>query len=251
MFDYNEICEINALCEENELFSKYVEKFKEENERLLSKVTHELGNYLTLINSTSQLMESQNPEIQQIKYWKQLRSDIENMKELFLSFSKYNAYEDTLQYKETDIVELVDDIVESFQVVAKEKNITLTMEEAPLDEEIIYYLCDSVKIKQVIVNLLKNAIEAVEKDGTIFVRILGKEETKSYFKIQIVNDGPLIEANKMETIFHLNVSDKGEKRGVGLPLARQIVEAHKGKIEVCSKEANGKRETKFSVCLPV
>ena len=120
----DEICEISMLCRENEVFNKYVKKFKRENENLLSKVTHELGNHLTLISSTAQLLEKRNPEVSYIKHWKQLRDDIENMKELLSSLSKYRCKE-CLEYKETDLTELVDEIVESFQGLALEKNVSI------------------------------------------------------------------------------------------------------------------------------
>ena len=156
MFTYDEICELSMLCKENELFNKYVKKFKRENENLLSKVTHELGNHLTLISSTAQLLEKRNPEVSYIKHWTQLRDDIENMKQLLSSLSKYRCKE-CLEYKETDLTELVDEIVESFQGLAVEKNVSIIMKEVPFEEELISYKCDPVKIRQVVVNLIKNA----------------------------------------------------------------------------------------------
>lgn len=69
MFTDEELEEINVLCEKNELFAKYMGKYQEESDNLLAYVTHEIGNGLTLINSTAQLMESQNQKLCEMKYW--------------------------------------------------------------------------------------------------------------------------------------------------------------------------------------
>ncbi len=254
MFTYDEICEISMLCQTNAIFNKYVKKFKKENESLLSKVTHELGNHLTLISSTAQLLEKKNPEVCSIKYWSQLRDDIENMKELLSSLSKYRC-EECLEYKETDLTDLVDDIVESFQGLAMEKNVSIIMPEVPFEEELVSYKCDPVKIRQVIVNLMKNALEAVSSEGKIWVHIIGKyvdnKSEKTYLKIEIANNGAVIEEDKLKHIFEIYRSTKEEGRGIGLALVNQIIEAHKGKIEVSSKEVDGEGRTVFSIYLPL
>ena len=254
MFTYDEICELSMLCKENELFNKYVKKFKRENESLLSKVTHELGNHLTLISSTAQLLEKRNPEVSYIKHWTQLRDDIENMKQLLSSLSKYRCKE-CLEYKETDLTELVDEIVESFQGLAVEKNVSIIMKEVPFEEELISYKCDPVKIRQVVVNLIKNALEAVCEQGKIWVHIVGKyfddKTQKTYLKLEIGNNGSIIEEDTLKYIFEIYHSTKGENRGIGLPIVKQIIEAHRGKIEVASEIVDGEGKTVFSIYLPL
>lgn len=249
MFTYDETLEISRLCEENEKFAKYMNRFREENDKLLSKVTHELRNPLTLISSTAQLIESRNPEVCDIKYWNQMRADIANMIELLASFSKYR-YSSSLECKETDIIELVDEVVESFQAVAVEKNISITMKEPEhLDYRMVSYMCDPVKLRQVMTNLIKNAVEATCEGEKIWISFTEKES--SYMKIEIANNGKLIGKEELEKIFEFNVSSKGENRGLGLPIAQRIVEAHKGVLEVLSEEIKGERKTVFSICLPM
>lgn len=251
MFTQEEINEINVLCKENELFAKYINRYEEENERLLASVTHEMGNQLTLISSTAQLMESRNAELHDIKYWDQLRSDIEVMREYFLSFSQYR-HGSQLECRETDLVDLVEETVESFQAVAVQKNVSVEMEEAEeLDITLFSCMLDSVKIKQAIVNLMKNALEAVKEGERIWVRLLGKEQTGSdYIKIEIGNNGELIQKENLKTIFEFGVSEKGDGRGIGLALTDKIVKAHKGILEVVSEEEAGERKTVFSIHLP-
>ncbi len=252
MFTREEMREINMLCEKDELFAKYISKYKEENEKQQAYVYHELGNQLTLINSTAQLMESRNPELHEIKYWDQLRNDIETMRELFLSFSQYRHCSQ-MESQETDLIDLADEIVESFQPVAVEKKVSVILEEnEELDMTLLSYVCDSMKIRQVMVNLIKNALEAVTAGEKIWVRVLGAEKTNSdYIRIEIANNGELIEKEALNTIFDFGISSKGESRGIGLAFAKKVIKAHNGELTVSSEEINGERETVFTIYLPV
>ena len=223
-----------------------------EDEKLCAYITHELGNHLALIRSTAQLMEKRNPRLHEIEYWDQLRADIETLGELFLDFSKCRQG-DQLERKETDLIDLADETIESFQTMAEQKKITVTLEEeGDLDLDVLSYLCDSVKIRLVISNLIKNGMEALKEGEKIWVRVLGKKETGSDFiRIEVANNGVLIPKEELETIFQFGTSTKGKNRGIGLALSQKIVKSHNGKLEVSSEEVNGERKTVFSICLPV
>ena len=220
-------------------------------EKLLAYVTHEFGNHLAVIDSTAQLMEKRNPQLHEIQYWDQLRTDIEALRKLFFDFSNYRQGI-FLESKETDLIDLADETVESFQSVAEEKKVSVILEEEEsLETELLSYVCDGVKLKSVMVNLIKNALEVVKEGEKVWVRVLGKKQTGSdYVEIQVANNGALIEPEAMEHIFDFGVSCKGEKRGIGLALAKKIVENHKGTLKVISEEINGERQTVFSICLP-
>ncbi len=223
-----------------------------QGDKLCIYVNHELGNQLAVIRSTAQLMDKKNPELKEVPYWNQLLTDIETMGELFLSFSYYRDG-GKLELKETDLIDLADEVVESFQAMAGEKKVTVTFEEEEkIDVDVLSYICDGAKIRMVIINLIKNALEAVAEGEQIWVRILGKKQTGADFiRIEVANNGKLISKEEMETIFDFGISSKGENRGIGLALSKKIVESHKGKLEVTSKEVNGERKTVFAICLPV
>ena len=221
-------------------------------EKLCAYITHELGNHLALIRSTSQLMEKRNPKLHEIEYWDQLRSDIETLGELFLDFSQFRQG-GQLEIKETDLIDLVDETIESFQTMAEQRKVSVTMEEeSELDLTVLSYPCDSMKLRVVVSNLIKNGMEALKEGEKIWVRVLGKKETGSNFiRIEVANNGALIPKEELETIFQFGSSTKGENRGIGLALSQKIVESHNGKLEVSSEEVNGERKTVFSICLPV
>lgn len=254
MFTYEEIYELNQLCEENEKFAKYIKRLREENNLLLSKVTHEFGNPLALIHSTAQLIDSRYPEVQDIKYWGQLKSDISSLSDLLHNFSDYNHCT-KLRIEVVNLFELVQNTVKSFEVSAMEKKVTIEMNELdkPMDC-LLMYACDKVKLRQVFTNIIKNALEATKEGDYIRVTLPTKVMRMStsgyereYIKIDIANNGfPIKEADKKD-LFVLFVSSKPSCGGLGLPIAQRIVSAHNGTIGIEATE----KETTFSVYLPV
>lgn len=253
MFTYDEICELDQLCNESEVFAKYVERFKEENNILLSKVTHEFGNPLTLIDSTAQLIDSRYPEVHKIKYWDQLKRDITSLSELLHNFSNFNHCA-RIQVETIDLLDLIEQTVKSFEAVSIEKGVSIELNQ--LDEPmdcLLEYACDKVKIRQVLTNIIKNGFEATQPGDNICVSIPkevvimgGNGSQREYIKIDISNNGRPVSEMEKETMFLPFVSSKPSCGGMGLPVAYKVVCAHNGTITVDSKE----EETVFSIYLP-
>jgi signal transduction histidine kinase len=104
---------------------------------------------------------------------------------------------------------------------------------------------DSGQIEQVLVNLIQNAVDALDGgSGNIQIRI---GEDDSHAKIEVVDNGPGIEVSDLQRIFEPLVTTKAKGIGLGLTACRQMVEANRGTIEVQSEKGSG---TLFSVVLP-
>ena len=104
---------------------------------------------------------------------------------------------------------------------------------------------DSDQIHQVLLNLLLNSIQAIEGTGTITVELL--EEDGSAV-VTVSDTGRGIPAEHLPNIFRPFYTTKGNGTGLGLSLAKRIVEEHEGRIEVESSAGQG---TKFVVTLPI
>jgi len=104
---------------------------------------------------------------------------------------------------------------------------------------------DSDQIHQMLLNLLLNSIQAIEDRGKISVEIEAREE---FAAITVADTGRGIAPEHLPNIFRPFYTTKGEGTGLGLSLARRIVEEHHGRIEVTSEVGAG---TKFTVLLPV
>ena len=103
---------------------------------------------------------------------------------------------------------------------------------------------DSGQIHQVLLNLLLNAIQAIEDEGTVRVEIGTREGCAS---VVVSDTGRGISAQNLPNIFRPFFTTKGNGTGLGLSLARRIVEEHHGRIEVSSVEGKG---SEFEVLLP-
>jgi signal transduction histidine kinase len=115
--------------------------------------------------------------------------------------------------------------------------------------------CIEGQVKQVIVNLVSNAIHAIEQEGDIWVEIRLRPEGAEGVRgpclmLSVRDSGRGIPAGMQEEIFRPFVTTKGEERGtgLGLPICREIVARHGGKIFVASAPGEG---STFTVILPV
>ena len=118
----------------------------------------------------------------------------------------------------------------------------------------LYLNGDKEKIKQVFINLLHNAFDAIENNGNIF---LGTEEADQgrQIKISVTDTGCGIDKKDLQKIFDPFYTTKGPDKGTGLGLSVTfgIIKEHKGKIEACSPPSDKSlsRGTEFVVLLPL
>ncbi len=104
--------------------------------------------------------------------------------------------------------------------------------------------CDMDRMRQVLVNLLTNAVEAIDEDGRIIVTI----DNAAYGTTLTIEDtGEGMAPALKYRIFDLFFTTKAGGTGIGLPIIKKIVEAHGGSVDVASQPGRG---TKFTVFLP-
>jgi signal transduction histidine kinase len=104
------------------------------------------------------------------------------------------------------------------------------------------------ELLQVISNLIVNAVDALPTSGTLHLR-LRKSEGKVHFLI--ADNGHGIPAENLESIFQAFFTTKEERgTGLGLALAKKIIERHDGKIRVRSSICEGRKGTAFKISLP-
>ncbi|HST11729.1 MAG TPA: ATP-binding protein [Terriglobales bacterium] len=104
---------------------------------------------------------------------------------------------------------------------------------------------DSDQVHQVLLNLLLNSVQAIEGEGSVRVVIAGKKDAAL---ISVTDSGRGISPEHLPFIFRPFYTTKGNGTGLGLSLARRIIEDHRGRIEVQSEVGRG---TEFLVVLPI
>ncbi|MBI2817327.1 MAG: HAMP domain-containing protein [Acidobacteria bacterium] len=104
---------------------------------------------------------------------------------------------------------------------------------------------DSGQMQQVLLNLLLNAIQAIESSGRIDLQLQSRDNCAV---VTVTDTGRGIDPGQLPNIFRPFFTTKGKGTGLGLSLAQRIVQAHNGRIEVASTRGTG---TRFSVWLPL
>ncbi len=153
-----------------------------------------------------------------------------------------------LDRKPVNIDQLIDDVIISQQAEALQSGIRIKRQ---YHVEDVNLLIDEKKIRQVLVNILINAIQAMPGGGNITIELDlldGLEEDQFYWiVIKFQDTGKGIPKEQLGQIFDFYYSTKSMGTGLGLSVAQQIVEEHGGRIEVESEVSKG---STFLVFLP-
>lgn len=226
----------------------------------LRTITHEIRNPLTLVYSTLQLIESAHPEVLTYRHWDSLHDDIVYMVNLLSELSLFNN-SNQINCVPIATSAFLKKIVLSFaghleHTVTGLPSIEFTSR-IPSDLPILYG--DPTRLKEVLLNLLKNAAESFLPDAdsdskpastnnhSIRLDVSVTENEPSYLCIKIQDNGCGIASDQLEDVFLPFVTHKSGGTGLGLPISKRIIEAHRGTLTVQSEPSVG---TTFTVLLP-
>lgn len=156
------------------------------------------------------------------------------------SISKLEAGELILENRTFDIIDLIQEVIESLELKAKESSVTLIFEGPSGTHQYVY--ADKDRIRQVLVNLLVNSIKYGKRGGNTKINV---EDHDDYLTVDVADDGIGIEKQHLGRLFERFYRvDKSRSReqggtGLGLAIAKHIMEAHGQKISVDSESGSG------------
>ncbi len=221
-------------------------------ETIAGGFAHEIRNPLTSIKTFIQLAPERKDDADFITGFSRVVNDdvhrIERLIEEILDYARYMKPKLSLE----DLNDIVSSCLYFVQVKADSLGIGIERELAP---RLPYVMLDRQQMKQVLLNLLLNALDAMKEGGgqlTIRTHRLAKPKGQEWVQIEVTDSGPGIEPTNLEHIFdpfYTTKHESGEREGTGLGLAivHQIVQEHHGTIEVSSQTGRG---TTFFVNLP-
>ncbi len=239
--DYQKLRRLMAQSPENEIL---IQKLLDSHRETLRTISHEIRNPFTLVYSTLQLMESRHPELSSYQHWDSLKSDVEYIKILLEDLSSLNNG-DSLCCDEFHFRRFMENLALSFAASLGDGKVEFT---SYIDPCLPCIYGDRIKLKQVFLNLLRNAYEAVltkAEGGTIRLNAVRRGPSVC---VEIRDSGCGIPRQRLEDIFTPFVTYKQGGTGLGLAIARRIVSAHHGRIQVRSAEGRG---SSFAVTLPI
>lgn len=215
----------------------------------VSTITHEIRNPLTLIYSTLQIIEAAHPEVHTFRHWDALHEDISYTVRLLADLSDYN-HSFTLRRAALDTESFLKKLVLTFAAASADSSVSFTSRIAP---GLPWIRADATKLKEVLLNLLKNAAEAIPADRPGIIRldaetIIPPDTASTMLRIRIQDNGCGIPIERQEDIFQPFVTYKSGGTGLGLPLSKQVIEAHGGSLLLDSSADKG---TTFTILLPL
>lgn len=239
-----------SIIKSNPEFETIIQTIIDDNKKTTSMFVHELRNPLSLLKGTIQYIETKHTEAGEFKYWDQLQDLINDMEQIMADASLLNTC--NYIHKDTaNLMNIIHNVVNSFMPQSLTRQINLTVEADPSCEEYFAaYCCDSVKMKQVFGNLIKNAFEATKAGDFIHISLnYISEEGSSPAKlsIEISNNGSPIPEDEIKNIFVPFVTYKKGGTGVGLALVKKVIDLHYGNITVSSNDD----VTSFTILLPL
>ncbi|HET6371259.1 MAG TPA: ATP-binding protein, partial [Nitrospiria bacterium] len=250
-----------SIALENSLLTEAVRKTRlliQRADRLHSLETisggfaHEIRNPLTSIKTFISLVPQMKGDDEFINRFSRVALEdvdrIERLLDDILMFAK--AHQPRLE--EEDLNELVSSSVYFIRMEAEKRGVKVLLD---LDDTLPAMILDRQQIKQVLLNLFLNAIDAMKDGGTLNVRTnQASRDDADWIRIEVADNGSGIPSENLPFIFDPFYTTKKEEdsrmregTGLGLAIVRQIVEDHHGRIEVESRLGQG---TTFKILLP-
>jgi heavy metal sensor kinase len=254
--------EISRLIETfNEMISRLDQSFRQ-IKQFSSDASHELKTPLTILRGEVEV--ALRKERAPAEYQKVLKSNLEEVHRMaqivedLLLLSRADNGEIQLSLKEIDLADILNEMVPQARFLAQPQNLLL---QAFLPEEKITILGDSLRIRELLLNLIENAVKYSEDGGQVTIHLSKQNSAASWDKkengfaeIRVTDTGIGIAKEDQERIFDRFFRvDKARSReqggsGLGLSICKWIVEAHQGKIAV---ESDLEKGSSFIVLLPL
>ncbi|UKS29233.1 ATP-binding protein [Paenibacillus sp. HWE-109] len=211
--------------------------------KMAAGLAHEIRNPLTSIIGFFQLLQKSNDPQKFQNYVGLINTELQNMKQLVSDFVVM-AKPSTPERKAVNLQEFLKDTIRFMDSQAILKNTSIT---AIYDESLTMAWIDPAQIKQVLVNLIQNAIDSIDKNG--FIQLSTKMGANNkMFQISIEDNGVGMTKEELAQIVNPFFSTKENGVGLGLSICYRIIENHKGNMTATSRKGIG---TKFEVTLPL
>ena len=207
----------------------------------LFKLTHEIKNPIAVCKGYLEMVNIENKEKLK-KYLPIIKDEINRTLLVINDFSDYGKLQ--IDKEEVDLEMLLDDITETLEPLLKETKVKANF---IIKEEELYAELDYNRMKQVLINLIKNAIEAKDDERQLKITTTIKK-VKEEIQIKVEDTGIGISKENLEKIDKIFYTTKEHGTGIGVALSKEIVERHKGSIIYQSTLGKG---TKVTILLPI
>ncbi|PLR76050.1 two-component sensor histidine kinase [Bacillus sp. V3-13] len=208
---------------------------------LAASTAHEIRNPLTGIKGLVQLLAEKYREPKDLYYFSIIDEEINRINEIvseFLILGKPTA-------QKKDIIDIRSVFTELKPLISSEANLHNIRCSYHFPNEPMPVECAKDQMKQVILNLIKNAFESMKNGGDLKINVLQERETCN---IEIIDTGSGISEEALNKVFDPFYTSKDTGTGLGLVICKKIIQSFNGTIHITSKEQHG---TKVVITLPL
>ncbi|CAM3894911.1 ATP-binding protein [Mesobacillus thioparans] len=205
--------------------------------QMAAAVAHEIKNPLSSLKGFTQLQQEKDKGDDQ--YYPIMLNEIDRINSIvndLLILGKPNTAVKTPKNLE-NIIDYVTSVIDPH---AQRKDITINLD----IKEPYFLLCDENQLKQVFINLIKNAMEAMPQGGTITIKA---KPGSDHVKISVIDEGCGIHPDKLAKLGEPFYTTKNNGNGLGLMVTKKIIEEHDGNIDIQSELDKG---TNVTITLP-
>jgi len=248
-----QILDLQNYCQNLQTFNKNLERTNQLKNKFLASTSHEIRTPLSSILGFTQLILAQGYEKSREKHQEYLNIILSSGKHLLalindiLDLSKIEADQLDIHWEKVNITELCSSVLALVKEKAGNKGLKLLVE---IDENIPTLVADSLRVKQMLLNLLFNALKFTAT-GTVGLRVCYDD---SFISFTIWDTGRGIPKELQDQLFQPycqitnSVSNRQEGTGLGLVVTKKLAEIHGGWIEV---ESDINQGSQFTIFLPL
>ena len=233
------------ICQfKNESYIKKLEKMVVESEKLIlaaqlsAGLVHEIRNPLTSLKGFLQLVQSGVQ--QKEEYYRVMIGEIDKLEKItteLLQMAKPLKKQMKMEY----VKELIEDVAFMLDTQSSFKDVNLEIKCDPT----IQIVCNASQIKQVLINLILNAAEAMTNRGTIYLHTYIKNQ---FVIMDIIDEGEGITPEVINELYEPFFTTKEQGTGLGLIITQHLLDLHQAKLEV---RPNKQKGSTFTILLPL
>jgi signal transduction histidine kinase len=216
-------------------------------------LAHEIKNPLSTIGLNAQLLDegvaelpiAQEDKTRLSRRVAALRREVDRLRGILTDFLQF-AGQVRVEPLPADLNQVVSELADFFMPQAQQQGVRLRVD---LAQGSMPAQLDVPHLKQAILNLMLNAVQAMARGGELILRTTRHQgpDRNVEVALHVIDTGPGIDSATAEKIFQPYFTTKSGGTGLGLPTARRLIEAHGGRLELHSEPGKG---SDFTICLP-
>ena len=218
-----------ALGARHEVLCSHAER-AQELAALSGEIAHELKNPLASIKGLSALLAEDAPSGKPAERLAVVRREVDRMQVILDEFLNFSRPLVPLAIEAVDLRVLLEEVAEMHEGMAHERNVRLLVK-----AESQTVRCDPRKVKQAIINLVQNAIEASPESSVVEIESAVGDDVRA----TVLDRGSGVEASLGHKVFEPGVTTKARGSGLGLTIARALLRQHGGDVTLSARPAGG------------